>query len=331
MRLLGKLFQFIFWLCTGLLGLALQAWAAGAIYFCSFPDRPFLSTVLAIAYFLIILGWIVLSRKRGRALLLSLIPFLFVAVWFSTIKPKTDAIYPDDLAMPSVEFKGDTFTIHNLRNNNYRTKDDFDVVYESRTYDLNELETLDVLVNFWGMKAVAHTLLSFGFEGEDYLTVSIEYRPEVGESYGVFNGLFKQYELIYIWADERDLVLLRTAHKGEDVYLYRYTLSKEQIRKLLISMLERTQSLSENPEFYNTIRQNCTNTIGNHAIETEIVDFPFWKRRILTGSVDKRMYNEGLLRGKEPFEELKRKSKINQRANAAAQDSDFSEKIRTHL
>ena len=113
-----------------------------------------------------------------------------------------------------------------------------------------------------GQDAVAHTFLSFGFSDGRYLSVSVEIRPEVGESYGMLDGFFKQYELIYIWGDERDLVRTRTNYWNEDAYLYRSSLSEDKIQRLFISMLERTNSLYKNPEFYNTLTESCTSSVA---------------------------------------------------------------------
>jgi hypothetical protein len=188
------------------------------------------------------------------------------------------------------------------------------------------------MVNYWGMSAIAHTFLSFGFSDGRYVAVSIEIRPEVGEVYGMLTGFFKQYELLYIWGDERDLVRLRTNYKGEQVYLYRAAWPPETVRKLFVTMLERTQALSVAPQFYNTATQSCTNTIGNDIIAAHVMKIPWYKRRLRTGDIDRRLYAAGILRTQgKSFEELRRESLIDARAKAADRDAAFSEKIRTHL
>lgn len=314
------------------LGFLLHIWSAGALYYCSFPSCTCLRLFTAAFYCLVVIFYIALSRRKRLALISSLFAFLAVALWFSFIKPPVNAVYPPELEMAQVDLDGDLVTIRGVRNCNYRAKDDFDVRYETRTYDIKDLNTLDVMVNYWGMNAVAHTFLSFGFSNGEYLAVSIEIRPQAGRSYGMFKGLFKQYELIYIWADEKDIVRLRTNFKDEDVYLYRVSWPSEIIRKLFISMLKRTEALYLTPDFYNTLTHSCTNTIVDDAVRADIAYIPWYRRHILTGNIDRHMYVLKDIRTYgESFEELRRESLINDRAKAADKDMDFSVRIRTHL
>jgi hypothetical protein len=283
-------------------------------------------------YLVAVLGVIIFNKHHLKAFFISLLGFALVALWFSTIQPKTGETFPAELTLPAAHFQGDKVTVKNVRNCVYRTKDDFDVRYETRTYDLNDVRTLDVMANYWGMDAIAHTFLSFGFADGQYLTVSVEIRPAVGKVYDMLQGFFKQYQIIYIWADERDLIRLRTNFKNENVYLYRTSFSPEKVRKMLVSMLEMTSAIAVQPQFYNTLTHSCTNTLGNHVIATRIAEVPFWKRKFLTGDIDKRMYENGwLITNGLSFPELRKRSQIDERAKAADQDPQFSEKIRTHF
>ena len=175
----------LFWL----VGILLHAWAVLAVFYCAGPGVRWISLIL---YFLVIIFSIVFSRRKTRGLLFSLMGFLLITAWFISIKPNPQAVYPDNLKLARVEFNGDSITLHNVRNCKYRSKDDFDVRYETRTYDLKDLKTLDLMVNYWGISAIAHTFLSFGFSGGRYLSFSIEIRPEVGEVYDMIKGFFKQ-------------------------------------------------------------------------------------------------------------------------------------------
>lgn len=315
----------------GFIVLCIHGWAALAIYFCGLPAYPDYKIVLACVYLLSVFLLILFGRFQTRSVLFSFLLFLAVVIWFISIKPNPSASYPEHLTMPYAEFNGDTVTIYNVRNSHYRTADDFDDHFETRTYDITKIKTVDVLLNYWGMDAIAHTFVSFGFSDGSYLPVSIEIRPEVGEKYGLVDGFFKQYELIYVWADERDVVRVRTNYSKQDVYLYRLNMSAENIRKLFVSMLQRTNVLHEKPEFYNTLLESCTNTIGDHLVKAGIYKIPFWKRRFLSGDVDQRLYHEKLLDTRVSFSELRRQANINERGKAADQDMDFSSRIRTHL
>jgi len=328
MKGLAKIIGLIFlWFVAS----ALHLWSALVLHYCSFPSSAALRAVAVAVYISAVIIIIVLSKKKYIGLLISLLAYVAVFLWFGSIQPKAGGKYPPELTLPDVEFHGDLVTIYNVRNLAYRSAQDFDVRYEKRTYNLNDLKTLDVMVNYWGMEAIAHTFLSFGFSDGRFIAVSVEIRPEVGKVYGMLKGFFKQYNLIYIWGDERDLVRGRTNYRKENVYLYRTTLSPENVRKMFVSMLTTTQIMYKKPQFYNTATNSCTNTLGNHIIAAKIMKIPFWKRRLLTGNVDQRMYEDGLLDRSKPFPELRQQANIDERARRADQDSDFSEKIRTHL
>jgi len=311
--------KYFYLILVWLTGILTQIWAAGVIYYCSFPEDNTYRGILSVTYLFVVLVFIVLQKKKTKALFKSLVGYIFILIWFSSIKVNPDAVYPEHLQTTHAEIKGNRVVIHKVRNNNYRTRDDFDVHYETREYDLNNLKTVDLLVNYWGIEAVAHTFLSFGFTDGQYISVSIGIRPEVGEEYGMLKGFFKQFELIYEWADERDLIRLRTNYRGEEAYLYRVELPPEKVQTLFLSMLRRTNRLHQKPEFYNTLFQSCTNTIGDHIINEGIYDIPFYKRRFLSGDIDQRMYKEGLLMTFDlPFKELRQKANIVERANVVA-------------
>jgi hypothetical protein len=315
-----------------IVGILLHGWAALALFYCVFPIGSPLRPVIAVVYAVAVLSWIILNKKHTQAFFNSLLGFVVIALWFNAIEPKAGGVYPPELTLPNVTFSGDQVTLRDVRDSDYRTPTDFDVRYEPRTYDLKDVKTMDVMVNYWGMDAIAHTFLSFGFADGRYLCVSVEIRPEVGKAYDMLQGFFKQYQIIYIWADERDLVRLRTNYKKENVYLYRSSLSADNVQKMLVDMLKATAAIYAKPEFYNTLTHSCTNTLGDHLISAKIINLPIWKRRFLTGDVDQRMYKEGLLvdQGLQ-FPELRKQANIDARAKQADRDPDFSQRIRTHL
>jgi hypothetical protein len=312
--------------------LSMHVWAGMALYFCAFPSDEKLRLWITVAYAAVTVLVLIVHRFRRKGLIISLFFFITVAMWFRAINPKQHGDYPEHLRMPSAELNGDYVTVHNVRNCDYGMLQDFDVRYESRRFDLSQLESVDLLVNYRGPERAAHSFLSFGFKNGTYVAVSAENRPELTEAYDILKGFFKQYELIYIWADERDLVRLHTNYLDEDVYLFRiYNVDQQVIRKLFISVLNRTMKLARFPEFYDAFQATCMNTIDRHMIEAHVYDIPLWQRSILTGTIDVRLYNEGFLDTNVPFVELRRAAQINDRAKAADQDKEFSAKIRTHL
>jgi hypothetical protein len=254
--------------------------------------------------------------------------------WWSTIRPRQDRDWAPEYARPPyAEVKGDLVTIHNIRNFDYRTETDFTPRYYSKTFDLRKLDAVDLSATYWMGDAIAHIMLSFGFGEEDFLAVSIETRRERSESYSSVAGFFKQYELFYVVADERDIIRLRTNYRKnppEDVYLYRIPVPPAYARRLFLDYIREINSLAERPEFYNTLTTNCTTSILRHN-RVNPGSVPLSWKILVSGYVPQYLYERGRLDGSLSFEELKRRSHINAAAQAADQASDFSQRIRAGL
>jgi hypothetical protein len=254
----------------------------------------------------------------------------FLVRW-SAVQPSNDRDWQPDVAvLPFATFDGDLVTIHNIRNFDYRTETDYTPRYYDKTYDLRQLDSVDLIAVYWMGDAIAHIMASFGFAGRDYVAVSIETRKERGETYDTLKGFFRQYELIYIVGDERDLIRLRTNYRKdppEDVYLYRTTAPPENVRRLFLSYLEKINSLKEHPAFYNTLTTNCTTNVLMHTKVNPGRQHYSWKV-LLSGYTPLYAYELGRLDTRLPFDELKRRSHINAAAQAADQAADFSQRIR---
>src|SRR5687768_3012866 len=172
---------------------------------------------------------------------------------------------PEHRLLASAEIDGDKLHVKNVRNCEYFSYRDCLVDHYDRTYDLSQLQSVDfVMVPFNESPALAHTMLSFGFADGEYLGVSVEVRLERGESYSPTLGLFGQFELIYVVADERDLIRVRTEHRDVDVLVYRARATPEQARRLLVDVMQRVNQLRDQPEFYDTLSNNCTTNIVRH-------------------------------------------------------------------
>jgi len=240
---------------------------------------------------------------------------------------------PDVAVLSYAEINGDLITVHNIRNIDYRTETDYTPAYYDKTFDLSKLESVDLAAVYWMGPKIAHTMLSFGFGNNDYLAISIETRKEVGEAYSTFKGFFRQYELYYVVADERDVIRLRTNYRNdppEEVYLYRLRAPIENGRRLFLEYMRRINSLKEQPEFYNTLTTNCTTTIWlNSKVNPD--HLPFSWKLLLPGYVPEYLYEHDRLDKSLPFDELRKESVINGRAHAADQDADFSRQIREGL
>ncbi|MHB8057534.1 MAG: Lnb N-terminal periplasmic domain-containing protein [Desulfuromonadaceae bacterium] len=262
--------------------------------------------------------------------LLALAGCLAGAVLFSQPPSNNRNWQPDVALLPWAEIQGSKVTIHNIRNCDYRSETDYTVHHYDKTFDLAKLKSLDLSLVYWGSPLIAHTMLSFGFEGNVFVCFSVETRKEVGEAYSSIKGFFRQYELTYVVADERDLIGLRTNYRGEQVYMYRLQESAGTVRKVFLDYLQKVNSLKEHPEWYNALTDNCTTS-------TDILAAPYnpagrldW-RIIVNGFMDEMLYESKAIDTTLPFPELKKMSLINGRAQKNDKSPEFSQLIRAGL
>jgi hypothetical protein len=321
----GWLIAVIWFLCQA----ALIAWASLAIYYSNLPSAGLrLGLAGAFATFAVWAVW--LSRQR-RMSLVAIVLFLGVVAWWITIPPSHDRHWrPEVAVMPRAFIDGDHVRLTGVRNFDYRTRNDFTVRYEQRELQLSHLTGLDFYVSYFMPGPVGHTFLSFIFDNAPPLSISIETRPEVGESFAPVASLFKQFELIYVVGDEHDLVGVRANYRHEAVYLYRLNTSPDDARRLLLVYLARINELADHPEFYHLLTNSCTINIVRYANAAGRVG-SLDVRHMLNGLVDSYLYYSGRIDTTLPFDELRRRSQINEVAQAADGAPDFSERIRASL
>lgn len=270
-------------------------------------------------------------RPRWAGFIIAGFSFAVAVSWFLSLAPANNRDWQPDLAVLAwAEITGDKVVLHNIRNCDYRTETDFTCRYDDRVFDLAGLRTVDLFLVYWGSPNIAHTMLSFGFEGGGNVCFSIETRKEKGEDYSAVKGFFRQYEKIYVVADERDVVRLRTNLRREDVYLYRLRVKPEIVRKVFLDYLREVNRLKERPEWYNALTGNCTTSIRRHTVPYNPDARLDW-RLIVNGYIDEMIYERGILSQDLSFSELKKRSYINPKAQAADQDPDFSRRIREGL
>jgi hypothetical protein len=328
----GFLSKVLNWLIRGiwlLFRVLLIAWATLAIYYSNLPSAG-LRLALAIVFAALAIWLLWLSRDR-RASVVFTVLFLGVVAWWLSISPSHDRPWrPEVAVMPRATIDGDRVRITGVRNFEYRSVNDFTVRYEEREVQLSHLTALDFFVSYWSEGPVGHTFLSFIFDNALPLSISIETRPEVGEGFNPVASLFKQFELIYVVGDERDLVRVRTNFRKETVYLYRLNTSPDNARRLFMVYLKRINELADRPEFYHLLSNSCTINIiryANAAGRRGRFDI----RHLLNGLIDSYLYHSGRVDTTLPFDELRRRSQINEAAQAANDASDFSERIRASL
>ena len=328
----GFLFRSLSWLTSALwllCQLLLVAWAALIIYYSNLPWAEFrLALALAFATFSI---WALRFSRRREMSALFIMLFLAVITWWVFIFPSHERPWrPEVAVMPRAFIDGDRVRITGVRNFDYRSRDDFTVHYEERTVQLSHVTGVDFYLSYWAKGPVAHTFLSFIFDNAPPLSISIETRPEKGEGFDPLASLFKQFELIYVVGEERDLVRVRTNYRRESVYLYRINTSPENARRLFMIYLARINELADQPEFYHLLSNSCTINIiryANAAGRTGRFDI----RHLLNGLIDSYLYYSGRLDTTLPFDELRRRSLINEAAQAADDAPDFSDRIRASL
>ena len=214
--------------------------------------------------------------------------------------------------LPHGEFDGDLVTIHDIRNFDFRSNEDFTPAYYDRTYNIQELTSIDLILSYWdGNTNIAHFIMSFGFRDEEYLAVSIETRREVGELWSTYGGFFKQYELMIILGDERDLLGQRTGFRNEEVYVYPTSLDPEEGRQVFRNVIERVNRLQRKPAWYNTITTNCLTSFEPMVHEYRRSK-GFDIRRYLNGHSDEMAYENGVFTTDLSFRDFKARHHINQ-------------------
>ena len=236
----------------------------------------------------------------------------------------------DQARMSTASIAGNRVEVHNVRNAFYRAEDDFDVRWEQRSYDLDALESVWLVVEpFADWRGPAHTFLSFGFSDGQYIAISVEIRKELGESFSPLRGLLRQYELAYIVGDERDLIGLRANHRHDDVYLYPMRATPQARRALFVSMLERANTLARQPEFYNTFTSTCASNIVDHIEHIVPGMIPWSYKTLLPAYADDLAFDLDLIDTDLPREHFRAAHKINDLAAEHADAEDFSHAIRT--
>ena len=325
----SNLFMLLIHFPLFLLIIGMTGWATGAIYYSNLPNQWIR---IACTVLFVTIGIVALCRVRPfyKAVFSFGILWGIVLVWWLFIPPSNDRQWqPMSAILCYADINGDDIIIHNIRNFDFRSEMDFTPQYYDKTVCLTDLKTVDLYLNFWGPTLIAHTMMSFGFGEQGYVCISIETRKEEGESYSAVKGFFKQYELLYVVGDERDLVRWRTHVKNEDVYLYRLKVEPQVIRNVFLDYFKHINRLNEKPKWYNALTHNCTTTIRGHALPYR--ERPLDWRLIVNGFVDEMLYEREDVDTSLSFAELKKQVHINDKVFKWDARQDFSRFIRQGL
>jgi len=320
------------WLVAGLVTvclLGLVIWGSLALYWSNLP-RFELRLLVALAFAMFGAWALWFSRKSRMFFVFAAVFALVLAYWWVIPAAQHRQWQTDVAVLPRAEIDGDRVLLRNVRNFDYRSRQDFAVKYEDREIFLSHLTGVDFFMSYWVKGPVGHTFVSFLFDNAPPVSISIETRPEAHEGFEPLASMFKQFELIYVVGDEQDIVGVRTNHRNEDVFLYPVKVTPEAARRLFLVYLERINELADGPEWYNLLSNNCTLNIVRYANRAGRADV-FNIRHLLNGWFDAYLFDAGLLDTNLPFDQLRRRSHINEAAQAAEGNPDFSERIRASL
>ncbi|WP_326543165.1 Lnb N-terminal periplasmic domain-containing protein [Pseudorhodoferax sp.] len=322
----------------GLLTLVLllsSAWAVPALHFrLALPPPARLAVCVLWAGFALAAIVLLWRGQPARALLAYGVAFALLLGWWVRIAPSDTRAWSDDVSRHlQASQSGSVVTLANVRDFDWRSDTDYTARWETRRYDLDRLRSVDVALSYWMGPAIAHTLVSFGFEregapgGREQVAFSIEIRKERGEAFSALAGFFKQYELSLVAADERDILRVRTNVRGEDVYLYRVALAPPAMRALFLAYVAEAEALQRQPRFYNTLTANCTTIVYTMA-QRIVGGLPLDWRLLASGYLPEYLHAAGGLVPGQDLEALRAAGRITLRAQAAPADAQFSQAIR---
>lgn len=318
-----KLLRAVIWIVAVLVTL----WSVAALYID--VRSPDWRAPLAAAYSIGVVAVVWKAKRRAPRFLL--VGFLAVLAWWSRLEPSNEGPWnADDDRTAWAEVNGDNLTIHNLRNCEYRGERDFSNCWSDRTVRLSKLQAADFTLTTWGPKYIGHPIVSFDFGGDGHLAFSIEVRYRPGQEYSTVLGFFRQFALIFIVADERDVLRLRTNYrKDENVYLYRTSVPPAATQAIFATYVDYLNKLHTHPEWYNALTRNCTTTL-DQKIAAAMPNPKGWNYQLLfNGTLDALLYSRGrLVTGGLPFDALKAQAHINEAAHAADISPDFSTLVR---
>lgn len=326
LRMIGRMLGFVL---AALIVILSGAWGALALWY-RLPGGRAIRTAGSFAWIFMVLTLAVLALHWRSWLPVGIyvIAFALLLSWWSSVKPSNRRVWADDVAFSLAgSVRGSQVTLENVRNFRWRTSDDYDVRWETRHYDLDRLTSAEAVLSYWGSGAIAHAMMSFGFDDASHVVFSVEIRRQRGEQYSAVGGFFRHFETILVAADEQDIIRVRTNVRGEDDYLYPLRIDPPGMRALFLSYVQAANELAGRPEFYNTLTSNCTTIV--YRMARHIDPALDWDARLLlTGYLPGYLQKIGVVDPGLSSDELRRRARITHRALQSRPGADFSADIR---
>lgn len=311
--------------------LLFMVWGGLALFYQLSGTHKYLGYVMIGLWSLLIIStcYAVLNAFYPRLFILgSALAALFLLVWWVNITPSLHKNWADDVARSSYGLiDNNRVLLSNVRNFTWRSDTDYDVRWEERQVNIDQLNRVDMVLSYWMGPAVAHTLVSFGFEDGQHIVFSVEIRKEQHEKFSALGGFFKMFEMALVIADERDIIRTRSNIRGENVYLYEVDMSPDARRALFLAYIDKANELLETPSFYHTLTANCT-TIVYKMISNIVDGLTFNYRLLFSGYLPEYLYDLKVLAPSNSLTELREQAHINERAKSSPDDPSFSEQIR---
>jgi hypothetical protein len=327
MRYLLILRRVLFLLLLG----AAWLWTVAGAAFC--PLLPMALRPVAALLCVIVPVWTWRRSKTQRWRPAGLIiVFMAVAGLLLLTRPQIDRPWEaDQQQLPRVEITGQHVLIHHVRDIQKTT--DSHVDYYNLAFSLNQLSNVWFGVELLGgSHLVAHTFLAFSIDrdhGREYFNISIEIRREQGETFSLPGGLYRNFELMYVFASERDILFRRAMEEDDLIMLFPIRATPEIVQRLFLDIAARANRLQSEPEFYHTLTNNCTNNIGAHVnrIAAHTLN-PLDPRMLFPGLADTLLFGQGLLDSDLDLKSARRRFRVDQRIKENFEREDLSDWIR---
>ncbi len=310
-----------------LLAAGIVAWTALALYFQVGAPLSFVFYALLAVASLAML-WFAFKGRWGRVWGAMAALVGLVGIWWATIEPRDDRTWRSEVAHGvTADLDGSQATLRNVRNFDWITEEEANERWETRVVDLDAITSIDMFLSVWDSPEIAHTLVSFGFADGQRIVFSGEIRKEKGEDFSSAGGFFRQFELVMIAADERDIVRLRTDVREEEVSVYPITLDAPRRRALFLSFVDLGNDLARQPRWYNTLTANCTTVPYKLVarISDEVVLDP---RVLLSGRLPGYLHELGVLRPDMTEAAIRERARLGKLGPATPDGAEFSRRIR---